>query len=287
MSDDNAKRLDDILKRAQAAQNASAPVPLPKERKLPGFKPRSPSNENTAQELLEDVRDTLHETKRTMKFVNDLRDAGVGAWNRFLKPVWDVVGFPLRLGWSAYRGLWNAYAFDKDKETGEKNLNKGKAGILLAASFAAAVAATPTLPGEMVRYFTTEPVMDAVSMSLTMKHNEVVYNMKSHVIDAAAGTYNVEGCHKPTACNAGFTKTFKLEERLSHTIWNTAVNGHPFFMTDRIAAAIPQGNNRCEVTSYSARLPIMKYFHIFPKMLDVECSPMNNGVVLPPPAPAA
>ncbi len=286
-------RLDALLRRTQAAQASHARTVLPPQKKIFG-KGGAPANDATTvtapdaspSAVIEELRETAADVRSGFKFVRDIKDVLVAGKQKVFDPVWDVIGPPIKFLTRGYGKLWKNYAYEEDKETGDKKINKTKAGILLAATFAAAVAATPTLPGEMVRYVTTEPVTDAVVMMVSMRHNETLYNVKSHNIDAAAGTYDVQGCHQPTNCNADLTKTFRLEERLSHTIWNTAVNGHPFFMTDRIAAAIPQGNNKCEFTSYSGRIPLLKYFHIFPKALDIKCTPMAGGEVIPTPGPA-
>lgn len=284
---DNA-RLEELLRRTQAAQAATQRSAAPPPKKTIG-KGGAPANDPVSSDggVMEELRESAEDIRTGFKLVRDIKTAFMGFKEKFLDPVWDVISPPFKWGWKGYKYLWDHFAYDKHKETGEKTINKSKAGIMLAATFAAAVAATPTLPGEMVRYFTTEPVSDAVVMMVSMRHNETLYNVKSHNIDAAAGTYDIQGCHQPTNCNADLTKTFRLEERLSHTIWNTAVNGHPFFMTDRIAAAIPQGNNKCEFTSYSGRIPLLKYFHIFPKALDVKCTPMAGGEIIPDsPVPA-
>jgi hypothetical protein len=281
---DNNAKLEALLRRTQAAQDSAQRTVLPPSK--PGLfsKGGKPANESVGEGIVDEIRETAGDVREGMKIVRDVKSAFGVVKDKVFDPIWSVISPPFKLAWKGYSYLWGNYAYSKDKETGEKTFNKTKAAILLKATFAAAVAATPTLPGEMVRYATWEPAVDTVLMMSSMKHGETLYNVKSHNI--GNDTYDIQGCRQPTNCNADMTKTFRLEERLSHTVWNTAANGHPFFMTDRIAAAIPQGNNKCEIQSYSGRISVLKYFHIFPKALDVKCTPMAGGEVIPTHAPA-
>lgn len=284
--DNDSAKLDDLLKRTQAAQEASARTNLPPPKKGiigRGGAPANDSSPTAAETAFAEIRETLDDVRGLARFVRDTKTAFGGFKDKFLDPVWSVVNPPFKFAWNCYKGIWNRYAYDHDKETGEKTLSRTKAGILLTATFAAAVAATPTLPGDMIRYVTVEPVTDAVVMMMTMKHSETVYQMKSQEIDPANNIHRVQGCLTPV-CSPSQTVTYNLEPRLSHTVWNMATNGHPFFMTDRIAAAIPPGgNNKCEVTSYSARFAAAKYLQIFPQMLDVRCEAMSAPAPAPTP----
>lgn len=280
---DDSARLDALLKRTQTAQDSAQRTVLPPPKPSIFRKGGKPANDSVGEGIVEELRETAGDVREGVKFIRDIKSAFGVVKDKVIDPVWSVVSPPFKWAWKGYSYLWNNFAYNKDKETGEKTFSKTKAAILLTATFAAAVAATPTVPGDMVRYATWEPAVDTVLMTTSMKHGETLYNVKSHNI--GEDTYDIQGCRQPTNCNADMTKTFRLQERLSHTIWNTATNGHPFFMTDRIAAAIPQGNNKCEIQSYSGRLSVLKYFHIFPKALDVKCTPMAGGEVIPTPAP--
>ena len=285
---EDSARLDALLKRTQAAQDSAQRTVLPPPKMGILGKSGKPANESAVGAMfpsdgsvIEELRESAEDLRRGAKLVRDIKTAFGAFKEKVFDPVWNVVSPPFKWAWNGYKFVWNHFAYDKDKETGERTINKTKAAILLTATFAAAVAATPTVPGDMVRYATFDPVKDAAVMMMSMKKHETVYLTKTQEIDPAENIHRVYGCRTPE-CNASDSVTYNLEPRLSHIIWNTAVKGHPFFQTDRIAAAIPPGLSKCDVTSYGGRFSAAKYFQIFPQMLDVQCTAINT----PAPAPA-
>lgn len=288
----DTEKLDALLRRTRVAQESHARAAQPEIKKGIFSRGTRPANDPSASgelpsspnAVIEELRESAEDVRTGFKFLRDIKDVLMAGKRKIIDPVWNVIGPPLRFFGSGYAWLWKNFAYGKDEESGEKRINKPKAAILLAATFAAAVAATPTTPGEMVRYVTFDPVKDAAVMMLSMKKGETVYLSKTQEIDPANNVHRVQGCQTPV-CTAKDTVTYNLEPRLSHTIWNMAAKGNPFFMTDRIAAAIPPGLNKCTVTSYSGRFAMAKYLQIYPQLLDVQCVPMT-GFAAPAPIPA-
>ena len=280
-NDDNAK-LDALLRRTKAAQDSAQRTVLPPQKKGIFGKGGKPANDST-NHVVDELRESAEDVRQGFKLARDIKTAFGAFKEKVFDPVWNVISPPFKWAWDGYKFIWNHFAYDKDKETGEKTINKTKAAILLTATFAAAVAATPTMPGDMVRYATFDPVKDAAVMMMSKKQ-ETVYLTKTQEINPAENIHRVYGC-RTQQCTASDSVTYNLEPRLSHIIWNTAAKGNPFFQTDRIAAAIPPGLSKCEVTSYGGRFSAAKYFQIFPQMLDVQCTAIGGGTAAPAPVP--
>ncbi len=275
------KKLDDLLRRAE---NAKAAADLPAGKGTPVVTPpptKTPANTNVEGEaqpadpsVTENIATIADGMRKTGKTLGDAKEAIGGFWDR-VKPVVDFIAAPIKWVAGVWGGIWNKHAYTTDKETGERHLSRNRAGAILSATFLAAVALTPTVPGEMIRDWTVDPVIDAPIMLVTRNH-DTLYNAR--VQEVSPDVYRLQGCFSQV-CTPENTATFNIEGRVSHGMWQLLDKGNPFFVPDRVAAAVPNSANKCEIDSYSVRARISKYVPIFPQVLDIEC--VATGAPLP------
>ncbi len=275
------KKLDDLLRRAENAK-AAADLPAGKGSPTPV---KTPANANADSatppsekdpSVMENIATIADGIRKTGKTLGDAKEALGGFWDR-VKPVVDFIAAPIKWMAGVWGGIWNKHAYTTDKETGERHLSRNRAGAILSATFLAAVALTPTVPGEMIRDWTVDPMIDAPIMLVTRNH-DTLYNAR--VQEVSPDVYRLQGCFSQV-CTPENTATFNIEGRVSHGMWQLLDKGNPFFVPDRVAAAVPNSANKCEIHSYSVRARISKYVPIFPQVLDIEC--VATGAPLPPP----
>lgn len=285
MPQEDGKKLDDLLRRAENARQAAqlppvkgAPAKTGANANVDGAAP--PAGAPTDPSVVENVATIADGMRKTGKVLGDAKEAIGGFWDK-AGPVVKFFGAPLMWAARAWGNIWDKHAYTTDKDTGERHLSRKRAGAILCATFAVATALTPTMPGEMIRDWTVDPMIDAPIMLVTRNH-DTLHNAR--VQEVAPDVYRLQGCFSEV-CTPENTATFNIEGRVSHGIWQLLDKGNPFFIPDRVAAAVPNGANKCEIDSYSVRARVSRYVPIFPQVLDIECVATGGAApALPPPA---
>lgn len=270
MTDDLKKKTEDLMKRARATQSrAETAKATPEQTKGTGLG----GAVDSIVEASETINTVTRETKRRWHIASE---AWLGFKERVVDPTWSVVGPPCRFAKDLYSKAWNKYAFTTN-DAGERVISRKKAGLFLTLTFAAAIAMTPTLPGEAIRYVTTEPVSDAISMMISHR-TETPYLYKSSTMNAENGEFLAMGCNVAEKCDPTWDGvTYKIEPRLSHNVWNLFNKGIPMFIPDQIAGSIPSVPTKCTATVYGARWRVLRHLEMYPRLLDVQCEmqPLN------------
>lgn len=276
-NDGSKDKLNDLLRRAENAQalasvNTKGGVTTPANGNVPNIDVHS-------HESISAIADGARSVGKNL---SDMKEAAGGFKDHVLKPIWHVISPPLKFVANMCGAIWDKFAYKKD-EDGERKISRKRAGIILGAAFLAAASMTPTDLGAGVRYVTIDPITDAAVMMVTMKQDETVFLSKTQEVKPEMNLHRVQGC-LTAKCDASETVTYNVQPRLSHSIWNLATKGNPFFVPDLIVAAIPPGLNQCTVTSYSARFSGAKYVQMYPQLLDVQCTPVYvapDGAITP------
>lgn len=190
-------------------------------------------------------------------------------------PVLRGVGASIGFAARGYAKLWDRVVYKNDKETGERVLSRKRAGGMLAATFMAAVAMTPTTAGEFVRFFTVEPAVDAVMMAATMRTDKMNLYASEEIVPEH-NIHSVRGC-AVDQCSESDAIYMRVKPRLSHDIWKLVAHGNPIYVPDHVVAPIAAGVNRCEVTHYGIRLTnsfigrVASSLQVYPTMLEAKC----------------
>lgn len=248
---------------------------------------------------------TIEQTKDTYQWTKENVFYPVG---RTLEPV-------LGWAWRGYKSAWNAYCYpsqplrkdlarwaampfraighklglmESSKAHPEGEFSKKRAGMMLTATFLAAATLTPTIPGEMLRSITVEPVWDGARMAVSLNTGKM-YLSESKEIDPANDVHSVKACETLTCQDEDGSDNgmyFLVRPSLAHQAYSLATKGN-LFVPDLVVTSIRPGINECMVTSYGARLRLFKYFNIFPSMLSAECHPINmpNSLKMPDATP--
>jgi len=228
-------------------------------------------------------------------------------------PVGTVLNPVIGWSWRGYKAAWDAFCYPgqplhKDlarwvampfRAMGHKlglmeattahpegEFSKKRAGIMLTATFLAAATLTPTMPGDMLRSVSVEPLWDGARMVTSLK-TEKMYLSESKEIDPANDVHSVKACETITCQDEDGSDNgmyFLVRPSLAHQAYSLATKGN-LFVPDLVVTPVRPGLNECSVTSYGARLRLFKYFNIFPSMLSAECTLISAPNSLNGPAP--
>ncbi len=257
----NHDRLDDLARRAAEMKDAKKPDTV---MHAAAFSPFAP--------FVNAARGVGH---AGMEFYrNAIEPLPYLKWPLLILGAVPIIGFMgLKAVAKTAAFVWKHGAYKKDKDTGEKKISWKRATALGCAGAFAIVGATPTHYGSAVRYFTVEPVSDAVGMVLMPKKDEKLYLNHSEEISPENNIYTVRGCRVAVGCGENDAVYFRVMPRLSHNIWSFFNNGgKPVFIPDHVIAPIAPGVNDCKVTSYGIRLRAAKWAQVYPHMLSATCT---------------
>lgn len=111
---------------------------------------------------------------------------------------------------------------------------------------------------------------------LYTKKTETIYLSDSVELDSDNNLWGVKGC--PTKdCDSNTALYFRIRNTWFNTLWNIKTNGS-IFLPDVIAAGVPTGQSKCEVTSYGLRYRILMVYNYYPQILQVKCQSLTSGV---------
>jgi hypothetical protein len=208
------------------------------------------------------------------RFSKNVRNTLGGVWDGVLEPVYSVVAPPILWITGKYSAFWSRFAY---KGLGEERMvSRSRAGFLVGATLVTLLAFTPTKLGEVIRFFTVEPVVDG-AMMLSSKTTGEFYLNHTQEIDPDHNVHSVRGCNSLGQCREEDSVYFRVRPRLAHDIWKTLNYGDPFYIPDHVVAPIAPGVNKCQVTYYGYRLTtswisrLMRSMQVYPIMLEAEC----------------
>lgn len=214
------------------------------------------------------------------RFSKNVRNTLGGIWDGVLEPVYSVVAPPILWITGKYSALWSRFAYKGESEA--RVVSRSRAGFLLGATLVTLLAFTPTKLGEVIRFFTVEPVVDG-TMMLASKTTEEFYLNHTQEIDPDHNVHSVRGCNSLGQCREEDSVYFRVRPRLAHDIWKTLNYGDPFYIPDHVVAPIAPGVNRCQVTYYGYRLTtswvsrLMRSMQVYPIMLEADCEFISAG----------
>lgn len=192
-------------------------------------------------------------------------------YRKTLKPVTDYVLKPLfGWAWNAYKWVWDKTVYVKD-EVGVPVFSKKRAAGMICATAGLAMAFNSVgLP--------------AIWYGMT-NTTETLYLTQSQ--EFKPGHYNVKGSHRLPFTDQS-SIYFRVENSLFHDVWSFMHDGHPWFFSDFVAAAVPPGANKCEVHYYGMRAKLFsRYLEMYPTILSAKCQPIDYGSVSGPYSHAA
>lgn len=230
--------------------------------------------------IVKSIAEDLSFFRRT---IVNIKETGLGIYERFIKPVWDFIGPCFNWIFRIYARIWNRYAYVVNKETGEKIVSRKRSSLLIGMTILFVAAFTPTWLGSAVRFVSVEPVMDGILM-LVSKRTETFYLNNSEEIDPEKNIHSVRGCKMEGLCSEKDAAYFRIMPRLSHDIWKLIEYGNPIYVPDHVVAPIAPGVNRCEVTYYGYRMTsswisrMLRSFELYPTMLETSCTHLDSGV---------
>lgn len=231
-------------------------------------------------ETLETLKSIGEELRFFRRMMFNLRESYFALYERILRPLWKFIR--PSFGWiiQIYSRLWNRFAFRTDQTTGERVISRRRAGAVIIVTVLFVAGFTPTYPGEVVRFFTVEPLSDGVLMALT-KRTERFFLNSSEEVDPDGNIHSVRGCRIEGECGERDAVYFRIHPRLSHDVWKLVTYGNPIYVPDHVVAPIAPGVNRCEVTYYGYRLTsswisrLLRSLEMYPTLLETSCTSLS------------
>jgi hypothetical protein len=184
--------------------------------------------------------------------------------------------------WRRYLSCWNRFAYTVDPTTNEPKLSRVRSSVVVVLTVLVISTLTNTWLGSTVRFFTVEPLVDAMLIGLS-KRTEVFYLTQSDEIDPENNIHSVRGCRKKGECGEVDAAYFRVQPRLSHDMWKLYMYGNPVYVPDHIVAPIAPGLNECQVTYYGYRMTsswiarVLRSLQFYPTMLEAKCSYLGSG----------
>lgn len=268
----SGRELDELLNEAET---------LKRRADFRANKKQAASSQNTATEILESLSSVKENLSYFRRLLYSIKEGYLGFHERFLAPLWKILGPALRRIARLYGRIWNRFAYKTDKATAERVLSRARAGVVVGITFAFLAALTPTRTGDAVRFVTVEPVFDGILMAVSMK-TETFYLNHAEEIDPEANEHAVRGCKHEGLCTERDAAYFRIKPRLSHDIWKLIRQGNPIYVPDHVVAPIAPGVNKCEVTYYGYRVTsswisrLLRSFQIYPTMLEAGCTHLGS-----------
>lgn len=269
---------------AQAIADLMAHAEKLQARARTGSETKRPQNKDS---VISDLLETSHSIAENLSFFRrlaiNIKEGYLGFYERFLSPLWSILGPPVK--WLGYRygKLWNRFAYRTAKPSGQRELSRSRAGIVVAITFLALAAFTPTGIGDAVRFVTLEPLSDAFFMAIS-KRTDTFYLNSTEEVDPHANIHSVRGCRHAGQCSEVDAVYFRIRPRLSHDIWKLINFGNPIYVPDHVVAPIAPGVNRCEVIYYGYRMTsswisrLLRSLEVYPILLDAKCTYLGSSV---------
>jgi hypothetical protein len=208
---------------------------------------------------------TQHDLTAIHKFWYQFLQASHWIYAKVFRPVTRLLYKPVPHIWKLFRFLWDKAVYYEDKFQ-NRQFSKTRAGVFLLASV-------------LTAWYLVVPalflVFDTAVYFATVKHNEEVYLTNSQEILPNQNEHSVQGCHA-LPCTDENSVYFRIRASNFNEVWSV-VHGNGLFFPDYVAAAVPLSISRCRITSYGFRMKlIMRGFDIYPDLLKIECSPLQN-----------
>ena len=204
--------------------------------------------------MLQAIKD-IHAVAVFMRFLVQVFAGLVWFYENIVRPVArTLIWRPLKWVVTKYRLLWDRVVYLK---TG--HFSYPRAGMMVTATVAAIYLLVPVV----------QFVLDGMLFLVTSKH-ETVYLTQSQEIYPDDDIHSVKGCDS-LPCTDESAIYFRVRPHYFHQFWSM-VKGKGLFYPDYVAAAVPPGISKCEVTSYGMRLKfLMRQFNVYPDLLEARC----------------
>lgn len=231
--------------------------------------------------IISDAKAVKEAARNINSFVRVCKNVG-GAIYKVGKPVFDVA---IAFG-RGYMKVWNKICYKTDKETGDKNMVRWRAGAMAGLSLFAASGVVPGMLGQPSREAVWSPITDGIAMALpgSFKSNETLYLSNAQEIGGEANEFGVRGCRSLDCSDGGVN--FRVRQSGAHTAWALLARGNPFYVSDAEVQTITPGTNVCTATSYGYRNRFFQAIDMYPTLLTAQCEPVFNGVAQRGPATA-